>query len=140
MSSRTDDVFSVVPRRSLPVVAGAALLVTGAAALSAGAAAAVSALVGGALATAFLASTYLLLRVLKHVDVTMHLAVALSVYLLKVSVLAGGVLALSSRSDLLGGWVAGTAAVCAVAWVVAEVRAFTRLRLPVFTLHGGDAR
>ncbi|NAZ86192.1 hypothetical protein [Kineococcus indalonis] len=136
MTRSADDVFSVVPRRALPPVVAVWLAGTGAAALS-GTPAALGALVGGGLATAFLASTFLLLRVLKHVEPALSLALALVVYLFKVTVLATAVLVLRDLPGVDGRAAALAAAACTVVWSAAACLAFRRLRLPVFDLAHG---
>ncbi|GAB3239515.1 hypothetical protein GCM10027586_16420 [Kineococcus gypseus] len=128
--------FSVVPRRSLPPVVLAWAAGTGVGALW-GSSAALGALVGGGLATAFLASTFLLLRVLKHVEPALSLALALMVYLLKVTVLATAVLVLRDLPGVDGTAAAASAAACTVVWSAAACAAFRHLRLPVFDLGAG---
>ncbi len=128
--------FSVVPRRSLPPVVLVWLAGTGIGA-QAGSAAALGALVGGGLATVFLASTFVLLRVVKHVEPGLSLALALMVYLFKVTVLATAVLLLRDLPGVDGAAAAASAAACTVVWSAAACVAFRRLRLPVFELGHG---
>ncbi|WP_432574055.1 hypothetical protein [Kineococcus sp. SYSU DK005] len=136
MTSSADDVFSVVPRRALPPVVVVWLAGTGVGALW-GTSTALGALVGGGLATVFLASTFLLLRVVKHVEPGLSLALALLVYLFKVTVLATAVLVLRDLPGVDGAAAAASAAVCTVAWSAAACVAFRHLRLPVFDLRHG---
>ena len=136
MTSSADDVFSVVPRRALPPVVVVWLAGTGIGALW-GTSTALGALVGGGLATVFLASTFLLLRVVKHVEPGLSLALALMVYLFKVTVLATAVLVLRDLPGVDGAAAAASAAVCTVAWSAAACVAFRHLRLPVFDLAHG---
>ncbi|WP_432520927.1 hypothetical protein [Kineococcus sp. SYSU DK006] len=133
MSSTADDVYSVMPRRALPPALVVGVLCTGVAA-AAGPSAVLGAAVGALLAIAFLASTFWLLRVLRDLQPGLSLAVALAVYLLKITFLGLAVLLLSRVEALSGTAVAASAAACTVAWLVAELRAFTRLRAPVFAL------
>ncbi|MCI2239300.1 hypothetical protein MN205_12460 [Kineococcus sp. TRM81007] len=136
MTRSADDVFNVVPRRALPPVVLVWAGCTGIGATS-GADGAFGALAGGGLATVFLASTFLLLRVVKHVEPGLSLALALMVYLFKVTVLATAVLVLRDLPALDGAAAAVSAAVCTVAWSAAACVAFRRLRLPVFELGHG---
>ncbi|MEZ0166308.1 hypothetical protein AB2L27_16225 [Kineococcus sp. LSe6-4] len=139
MSSTADDVYRVVPRRSLPPVlaVGVACTLVGA---TAGWSGALGAAAGSVLAIVFLASTFWLLRILRDLAAGLSLAVALAVYLFKITTLATAVLVLLRVDALSARAVALAAAACTVAWLAAEVRAFSRMRTPVFVPPPGESR
>ena len=92
---------------------------------------ALGALVGAALVLAFSGSTLVVMRAARRVDPLMTLAVAMALYTTKASLLfvAAPVL---REAALSRPWAAAAAVLVSAAWSAGLVRAFTRLRLPVF--------
>ena len=93
------------------------------------------ALVGAALVLVFSGSTLVVMRAARRVDPLTTLAVAMALYTTKASLLfvAAPVL---REAALSRPWAAAAAVLVSAAWSVGLVRAFTRLRLPVFDAAG----
>lgn len=127
-----------VVRRALvaTLVIGAAAALLGA--LTAGAPAALGAAIGTAMVCVFFASGAFVLDVVATLAPAASLLIALLTYTLKV-VLIGLVFVALNRSGLLeeavdARWLGGTVIVGTLAWLVVQVVASTRVRIPVYEL------
>ena len=108
-----------------------ALPVAAAASLASGWAGLRGALAGAALVLAFSGSTLVIMRAARRVDPLMTLAVAMALYTTKASLLFVAA-PLLREAALSRPWAAAAAVLVSAAWSAGLVRAFTRLRLPVF--------
>lgn len=130
MSSTTRPPHADLFRAAALPAAAAAVLVTVVAGLTRGADGVLGALTGAATVGVFFGLSLLVLRVTRDADPSTALGLALVSYTLKVFLLALALI-LVRKADLVDrpsfGW---AAIVCAVAWLVGEVRGYLRLKLP----------
>jgi ATP synthase protein I len=130
-AAEADDPYRAMLRGAL-VPTAAVVLVATAAGLVLGGRVLAGAALGAAVVVAFFATSLLVMSAVRHAAPEMLLAAALSVYAAKVAVLGGLVFWLRDEAWLSPTAFAVTALACAVAWLAGQVRAFTRMRLPVW--------
>lgn len=87
--------------------------------------------VGAGVVVTFFGVTLLVMSAVRNAAPELLMAVAMSVYATKVAVMGALVFWLRDETWLSATAFAATAIACAVAWLAGQVRAFTRMRVPV---------
>ncbi len=129
-AGRAGDPFGALLRGSLvPTVLVAALVVAGGALF--GARAAWSAVLGAALVIGLFSVSLLVMRRTAHVDPATAMAIVLATYTLKILALGIVLVLLRDAAWLDGRALACNVIACTLVWLATELRAFTRLRIPV---------
>ncbi|MGB3828197.1 MAG: hypothetical protein WA962_05415 [Ornithinimicrobium sp.] len=130
---RTDSVFTVMLRGSLPPSALAGALTAAILGVLDGGSALVAGLLGTGIALAFFGSALLgMSRFVKNADPMLFMAVGMTLYFAQVLVLLG-VLIVARGIESLDMRSAGIAMlVTVVVWQVAQMRAWRRARVPVY--------
>lgn len=123
-------------RGALPLALGAGALTIAGCALVGGTPAALGAVLGVAVVVVFSGTGLLVLRLVRTAEPTLLMVVGLGSYLFRV-VLFGVAIAVAGAVPGIDESVNRAATVLAVlltltAWLVGEIRAFTRLRIPIF--------
>nr|WP_246315934.1 ATP synthase subunit I [Kineococcus aurantiacus] len=123
-------------RRASRVTAVVALACVAVAAVWKGLPAGLSSLIGGAIVIAFFGARLVVMRKVTARNPHMIMLTAMVVYSVKI-VLLGVAMLLLTRVDGISGPALGfTVIITAVVWLAAELRAFTKLRIPVFMVDG----
>lgn len=137
-SSQAGDQFARMLRGSaLPTLAAGIGCVVVAAATG-GAKPAWSAGLGAALVVVFFALSLLVMQRTAHLEPTAVMATVLATYTGKLVALGAAMILLRDAPWLSGRALAFTIIVCTVVWLAFEVRAFTRMRVPVTIPQSGD--
>lgn len=133
----TDSLMSLLRGALLPTLAvgGLAIVVS---TIIAGGEGLFGAALGVALVVGFFSASILVLRAARRAEPVIFLAVALTVFALKVLALAL-VLGILMRTGLLDdtihrGALGGTIIATALIWIAAETRAFVTMRMPIYDL------
>lgn len=133
----TDSLMSLLRGALLPTLAVGGLAIV-ASTVVAGMTGLVGAALGVVLVVAFFSASILVLRAARGVEPVMFLAVALTVFALKVLALAL-VLGVLMRTGWLDevihrGALGGTIIATALIWIAAETRSFVTMRAPIYDL------
>ncbi|NAZ77650.1 hypothetical protein GTQ99_19870 [Kineococcus sp. T13] len=130
--AQVEDAYRVLLRRSLLVGGIAALVCVVVAAVLRGLDGALSAGLGALLVLVFFGARLLVMRRTARSNPQMVLVAALGVYTVKIVLLGLAMVFLSRLSWVVGPALGLSVIVCAVCWLAAEMRAFVKLRVPVF--------
>jgi ATP synthase protein I len=124
--------FGILLRRASLVSGIAAVVCVVVAAVWQGMASGLSALIGAAIVILFFGARLVVMRKVTEKNPHLIMLTAMVVYSVKV-VLLGVAMLLLTRVDGISGPALGfTVIITAVVWLAAELRAFTKLRIPVF--------
>jgi hypothetical protein len=130
--------FSRLLRSSLlPTLIVGGAVVLGCALL--GAREAWSAALGAALVILFFSLSLLVMARTAHLEPVLVMAIVLGVYTVKIVGLGVAMVVLRDATWLSGTALALTVITCTLVWLAAQMRAFTRLRLPVSVAPDGPA-
>lgn len=132
--AQVEDAYRVLLRRSLLAGAAAALVSIVVAAVVAGPDGAMSAGLGAAVVLVFFGARLLVMRRTARSNPQMVLVAALGVYTVKIVLLGLAMVAFSRISWVVGPALGLTVIACAVVWLAAEMRAFVKMRVPVFAV------
>lgn len=136
-AAHVEDAYRVLLRRSLTVGAAVAVVCVVVAAIMTGVHGAFSALLGSAMVLLFFGARLLVMRRTARSNPQMVLVAALGIYTVKIVLLGVAMILLMGVSWIVGPALGLSVIGCAVGWLAAEMRAFVKLRVPVF--GSGDA-
>lgn len=139
-AAHVEDAYRVLLRRSLTAGAAVALVCVVVAAVLAGLHGALSALLGSAMVLVFFGARLLVMRRTARSNPQLVLVAALGVYTVKIVVLGVAMVLLMGVSWIVGPALGLSVIACAVGWLAAEMRAFVKLRVPVFGSGGSTPR
>lgn len=131
-TAHVEDAYRVLLRRSLTVGAAVAVVCVVVAAVIAGLDAFLSALVGSVMVLVFFGARLVVMRRTARSNPQLVLVAALGVYTVKIVLLGVAMILLMGVSWIVGPALGLSVIACAVGWLAAEMRAFVKLRVPVF--------
>lgn len=131
-TAHVEDAYRVLLRRSLTVGAALAAVCVVVAAVLAGVDGLLSALIGSAMVLVFFGARLVVMRRTARSNPQLVLVAALGVYTVKIVLLGVAMILLMGVSWIDGPALGLSVIVCAVGWLAAEMRAFVKLRVPVF--------
>lgn len=138
MSTSTDagvqaaQAFGTLLRRASLVTGVVAVVCVVVAAVWQGVSAGLSSLIGGAIVIAFFGARLIVMRKVTEKNPHMIMLTAMVVYSVKIVLLGVAMLVLTRVEGISGPALGFTVIITAVVWLAAELRAFTKLRIPVF--------
>jgi ATP synthase protein I len=130
--------FGVLLRRASRVTAVVAVVCVVVAAVWKGVPAGLSSLIGGAIVIAFFGARLVVMRKVTEKNPHMIMLTAMVVYTVKIVLLGVAMLVLTRIHGISGPALGFTVIVTAVVWLAAELRGFTKLRIPVFMASGDE--